>query len=422
MFWRSLLVSPAILGATLVASANASSFDPAKSTSVSTEFNSLEIAQVQDNGAGTGELLNQIEQYGNEGQVAPVQGNSIDQVTSVNQLRDVSPTAWAYEALRSLVERYGCIVGYPDRTFRGDRALTRWEFAAGLNACLNVMERLIQDGVNVLKEDLDALKRLMDEFQAELAALGARVDNLEGRVSFLENNQFSTTTKLAGEVIFAVTDTVGAGSPASQAAMQYRARLLLNTSFTGQDVLKTRLAAGSATPFGFDYKSTTTLQNGDPASVRFDNLQSPSLFQTWTAAGNGSDVVLDWLAYYTPIDLGYFGRFNTYVAAWGGIWNDFVPTTNPFFEDFDGGNGALSTFASENPIYRIGGGSGAGVSLQLGFLQSIVGPTSLSLGYLAGGATSPADPNPGNGLFNGDYAALAQINANLFNFLSQSIQ
>jgi len=24
-------------------------------------------------------------------------------------------------------------------------------------------------------------------------------------------------------------------------------------------------------------------------------------------------VVLDWLAYYTPIDLGYFGRFNTYV-------------------------------------------------------------------------------------------------------------
>ena len=37
------------------------------------------------------------------------------QVTSVSQLRDVSPTDWAYEALRSLVERYGCIVGYPDK-------------------------------------------------------------------------------------------------------------------------------------------------------------------------------------------------------------------------------------------------------------------------------------------------------------------
>ncbi len=32
------------------------------------------------------------------------------QVTAVSELRDVEPTAWAYEALRSLVERYGCIV------------------------------------------------------------------------------------------------------------------------------------------------------------------------------------------------------------------------------------------------------------------------------------------------------------------------
>lgn len=42
----------------------------------------------------------------------------MSQVTSVSELRDVQPTAWAYEALKSLVERYGCIVGYPDRTFR----------------------------------------------------------------------------------------------------------------------------------------------------------------------------------------------------------------------------------------------------------------------------------------------------------------
>lgn len=89
---------------------------------------------------------------------------TIEQVTSVSELKDVEPTSWAFEALRSLVERYGCIVGYPDRTYRGDRALTRWEFAAGLNACLNTMERLIQDGVGVLREDIDKLKRLMQEF------------------------------------------------------------------------------------------------------------------------------------------------------------------------------------------------------------------------------------------------------------------
>ena len=114
----------------------------------------------------------------------------MDQITAVSDLRDVAPTDWAYEALRSLVERYGCIVGYPDRTYRGNKPLSRWEFAAGLNACLNTLERLIQEG-NISKEDIDKLRRLAQEFQTELAALGAKVDNLEGRVSFLENHQFS---------------------------------------------------------------------------------------------------------------------------------------------------------------------------------------------------------------------------------------
>ena len=88
--------------------------------------------------AGNGELLNQIEQYGQEGQ-----NNSIGQVTNVNQLRDVSPTDWAYEALRSLVDRYGCISGFPNQTYRGNQPLSRYEFAAGLNSCLNQIERLI---------------------------------------------------------------------------------------------------------------------------------------------------------------------------------------------------------------------------------------------------------------------------------------
>jgi hypothetical protein len=65
------------------------------------------------------------------------------QVTSVSQLSDVRPTDWAFQALQSLVERYGCIAGYPDRTYRGNRAITRYEFAAGLNACMDRVNELI---------------------------------------------------------------------------------------------------------------------------------------------------------------------------------------------------------------------------------------------------------------------------------------
>lgn len=72
--------------------------------------------------------------------------NVMNQITRIDQLRDVSPQGWSYEALRNLVEGYGCIVGYPDGTYRGDRALSRNEFAAGLNACLTQIERRIAEG------------------------------------------------------------------------------------------------------------------------------------------------------------------------------------------------------------------------------------------------------------------------------------
>ncbi|MGJ3246211.1 MAG: hypothetical protein ACFE0I_09075 [Elainellaceae cyanobacterium] len=41
------------------------------------------------------------------------------QVTSVTQLSDVQPTDWAYEAVRSLVEQYGCIVRISRRYISG---------------------------------------------------------------------------------------------------------------------------------------------------------------------------------------------------------------------------------------------------------------------------------------------------------------
>ena len=62
---------------------------------------------------------------------------SADQVTSVTQFSDVYPTDWAYQALANLVETYGCVAGYPIGSFRGNRAMTRYEAAALLNACLD---------------------------------------------------------------------------------------------------------------------------------------------------------------------------------------------------------------------------------------------------------------------------------------------
>ncbi|HAA31440.1 MAG TPA: S-layer protein [Cyanobacteria bacterium UBA8553] len=185
--------------------------------------------------------------------------DTLSQVTSVSQLSDVQPSDWAFQALQSLVERYGCIVGYPDQSFRGDRPLTRYEFAAGLNACLDRVNDLIASGtVNLAtQEELATLQRLQEEFAAELATLRERVDSLEAGTAKLEANQFSTTTRLTGQTIFAVNgggfdgdqivDPAGnviTGDEPNITAL-YRVALDFNTSFTGADLLKLRIDVGS---------------------------------------------------------------------------------------------------------------------------------------------------------------------------------
>ena len=342
--------------------------------------------------------LDQINRYSNEGKA----NGSIAQVTSVSQLSDVQPTDWAFQALQSLVERYGCIAGYPDGTYRGNRAMTRYEFAAGLNACLDRVNELIAAATAdlVTREDLATLQRLQEEFAAELATLRGRVDAVEAVTAELEANQFSTTTKLVGEVIAAVTDTFGEDVE-DNTVFQDRVRLDFQTSFGGSDVLHTRLSTGNAQLFSFNPLSGGNFNPN--AAGAFGTFEGTQTFNVSPDTSN--DVFVDWIAYDFPL----FGNARGYLAATGGIHSDYAATTNPYFEDYDGGRGALSTFAQENPIYRIGGGAGAAVNLAFGG-GGIFRPSSLTLGYLADNANNPGE---NFGIGNGDYAALAQLNFNI---------
>ncbi|HLO52309.1 MAG TPA: iron uptake porin [Kamptonema sp.] len=332
----------------------------------------------------TSTVSEQIDQYSSENNANT---DPVGQVTSVSQLSDVQPTDWAFQALQSLVERYGCIAGYPDGTYRGNRAMTRYEFAAGLNACLERVNELIGAGSTnlVSREDLLALQRLQEEFAAELATLRGRVDGLEARTAELEANQFSTTTKLNGEVIFALTG-IGTGDNAfgdkaeSSSAFGSRVRLNFDTSFSGEDLLRTRLQVIN---LGSYSTNSTFTPEGE---LRFNAGPFGEASNT---------VALDALLYSFPI-----GKSTTVILeANAGAADDFTNTVNPFF-DGDGGSGALSNFGTRNPIYYQIGGAGIGLRHRFGDRLEV------SLGYLASDA---ANPRRGAGLFNGPYGAIAQL-------------
>jgi Carbohydrate-selective porin, OprB family/S-layer homology domain len=315
---------------------------------------------------------------------------SAAQVTSVSQLSDVQPTDWAFQALQSLVERYGCIAGYPDGTFRGNRAATRYELAAALNACLDqISDRF------ATKEDLETVKALQEEFKAELATLKGRVDGLEARTATLEAQQFSTTTKLSGEVVFAAAEVfttddkkvVATGTPVTPLNARpfsgYRVRLNFDTSFTGQDRLRVRLQAR-------DVASTSTAAGTNMGRLGFDGSNTD---------GTAQQFILDDLWYRFPIGK----KAKVTVIAKSGEFNDFVGDTfNPYLAS--SGTGALSRFARFNPIYRFSDSSiSAGVVANYKFNDQF----AASIGYLSSAPTNSVGPT--GGLFGGTYSALAQL-------------
>ncbi|MEL6496622.1 MAG: iron uptake porin [Cyanobacteria bacterium J06623_7] len=115
------------------------------------------------------ELLQQIEAYSQEHSQ-----NQIEQVTNVNQLRDVAPTDWSYEAIRSLSDRYGCISGFPNGTYRGNQPITRYEFAAGLNSCFQQIERSVNDKFGQSSNESE---------QHAVADFAAKIDDLKRQLS-----------------------------------------------------------------------------------------------------------------------------------------------------------------------------------------------------------------------------------------------
>ncbi|MGL5875321.1 MAG: iron uptake porin [Xenococcaceae cyanobacterium] len=383
-----------------------------RSQNTSAHHSSKLVAQVDNSDSTLTNSLEQIEQYN---RTAP---NSLEQVTNVNQLRDVAPTDWAFEALQSLVERYGCIAGFPNQTYRGSKALTRYEFAAGLNACLNQIERLVASSQSVMREDLEKIQRLSEEFQTELTALGTKVDNLEGRTAFLEDKQFSTTTKLNGEVIFSVAGGFGGepGSDNSQIVLNDRIRLNLTTSFTGKDQLITGLQAynfgGGALTDNSSIGETLFPNDASPLSESMTKLSFEPQFpgfnpQNLQSSCGNNDICLYKLLYIFPV----IDKLSAFVGP-AAETTDAFPTIIPFANE---AQGAISRFGSVNPVLRVSGGtSGTGLASAAGAIFTPSPKIDIRALYASVNAAIPGNEGfPGTplgaGLFNGSYVAATQV-------------
>lgn len=291
------------------------------------------------------------------------------QVTSIAELSDVQPDDWAYQTLQSLIDKYGVVAGYPDRTFRGDRPLTRSEFAAALKAAIPKVDL----STFATQQDLEALQRLQAEFAQELQSVSDRVSRLERRI-----RPVSETTKLTGEVIFAPilinrTEKADRNQPTdSEFTLSSRVKLNFITNLGGKNLLRTTLKANNISGL---QRATGT----DMARLSFQG-------------DSDNRLELDELSLRSRLHK----RFTLFAFAAGGSLNKFTETLNPFLTSSS--DGSISRFGQRNPIYRQGGEVGLGFSFQLSKA------VSLDMGYLADRVN-----RPDVGLSNAAYGAIAQL-------------
>jgi len=418
---KTWLVSPAILLTSWLFSPDALAVSPVPGL---TETPSTQLQESDNSFAKISpHTVSQLPDAGINSEVVPqdplngsLEDSTQEQVTSVSQLRDVQPTDWAFQALQSLVERYGCIEGYPDRTYRGNRAMTRYEFAAGLNKCLDRIQELIAAlPQGLTKEDLDRLRRLQAEFSAELATLRGRVDALEARTNEIEANQFSPTTKLSGLAVFNLSTAAiggddvkveGTSFPPATAfrdpvtnrpivrrqdnpntTMSGLVWLKLNTSFTGRDSLVTKLVAGNGnSPINALLSAGLYNTSGTP-------------FFDQTAGVFPNEVVIGELYYSFPV--GEKLRITVGPTINWYLHFDFNPFTLPTngANTFNAINGSLLTYTKR----------GAGAIAEWNVFKQLefrVGYLTENIEFIPGPRPA-ADPN--RGLFNGADTMTAEL-------------
>ena len=367
--------------------------------------------------------------------------SNTEQVKQATAATEIKPGDWAYQTLQALGTKYAC-----PSALTGDKTLSREEFATSLNGCAESIEQLLArkprrsikkrpiaprplpevipqapevvsprpqstpvappEPVDapeevVSQQDLDRLKGLVQSFGAELQGVDTRLQTIEATTKKLQDQSFSTTTKLVGEVIIGVNGLSGdrvavpSGSPQgaklsnNNTILADRVRLNFRSSFTGKDLLLVRLQSRNLNSFGAAIGGT----GPNPSGTNMNRLGFEGSEDNATSIHR--------LQYQLPLS----PQTKVFVEAVGSEFNDNFYNFNP--EHQAAGTGSITRFGRFNPVYRLSG-EGAGISVD----QKISPNLGFVLGYAVprvGGVETVNSPAANNGLFNGSNVIFSQL-------------
>jgi Carbohydrate-selective porin, OprB family len=306
---------------------------------------------------------------------------------------EAQSAASSVQILQGLNDRYKC------STEKLEASPSREQFGAVLESCIMAMEtKMAAEPASIPNQDLEQLKQLTQAFRADIITLTEKVDKAEkAALAQSQVSQFSTTTKLVGEVIIGFSNVFGSDQATATGnanpplrvnpIVSDRVRLNFKTSFDGKDMLQTRLQARNSNSF-----SAATAANTNQVRLGFEG-------------NSDNNVGIQLLQYQKP-----FGEQTKIIGtAVGNELDLYVKNFNPALAP--AGTGAISRFGRYNPIYRLSG-EGAGLAIDHKFSKEF----GVSLAYAApreiipGSATSPEIAgNPATGVFGGSNLLFSQL-------------
>src|SRR2546425_7615231 len=200
---------------------------------------------------------------------------------------DVPTDHWAFDAIAELAAK-GIIEGFPDGTFKGDRGVTRYEVAMIVARILARIEAIkipapsapAAPAPQVTRADVQTIQRLVNEFRAELAALGVRVTAGEEKPTALKTK--TTNVAVKGDVrfrfnVFDAADPFGTLSP----RIRYRNRLTFTGNAGGNVTAVARASFGGGGGGLANCTPAPTCPGAGQRGGRFDfDLADPQFMQT----------------------------------------------------------------------------------------------------------------------------------------------
>lgn len=208
----------------------------------------------------------------------------------------------------------------------------------------------------------------LEELLKEQATIELQIEDLENRVSNLEDEQVSPITTLSGEAVFGISDVAG-NDVNDNSRFDRSIELVFGVSFTGDDQLEIGIEAGSAGEFNFNDEITAEGQLSFLTDTE-DNVELSELSYEFPIGDDGS----------------------VYISTTGDDLEDF----NPLLED--GLIGSISEFGSENPIHSLI----EDVGIQINYEP--IDDVEIGIGYFAESASDAS-----TGLFDRNNSAFVQV-------------